>query len=302
MPRVVYVAGWLRSGSTLLCQSLGSVPGTLALGEVSGVWKAAALDQPCSCGDPIRTCAVWGPALAAVRDAFGVAMPDLEAVAALAKRVLRTRDSRRLGLLAAQPRSAWPGPVARYVELTGKLLQGAADAAGVTTLVDSSKLPPGFLALQLHGDIEVDVVHLIRDPRAVVNAERRRDVQPDVDPALVPPVRAAPKSAAYWSAANLAVRSFGRQARSYQVLRYEDFAATPDACLARLSSDLGLGALAESIESGGRRAGHLAVGNPSRFVRASQVIREDRSWQGELPWRDLAVVAVLSRPVYALLT
>ncbi|MDQ3324746.1 MAG: sulfotransferase, partial [Actinomycetota bacterium] len=66
MLQIVYVGGWMRSGTTLLCQALGSSPGALALGEVSGVWRAAELGRSCSCGQSITECAVWGAALDSV--------------------------------------------------------------------------------------------------------------------------------------------------------------------------------------------------------------------------------------------
>ncbi len=302
MLRVVYVAGWLRSGSTLLCQSLGSAPDTVSLGEVSGVWRAAALNHPCSCGEAITSCSIWGPALDHVRETTGISMRDLDTVAALATKVLRTRDSARLRRLSAGRPDAIPEGVRRYVTLTGALLNGAARAAGVSTVVDSSKLPPGFLTLRLRPDIEVDVVHLVRDPRAVVNSERKRWPQPAVAAALLPPIRSTTRSALYWSAANLAVQHYATAASSYRVLRYEDFTASPDACLSRLCSDLRLPEPLQSVERGTRSAGHLAVGNPSRFRAASDRISMDQRWEAELPWTDRVVVAAVSLPVHSWLT
>lgn len=303
MLRVVYIAGWLRSGTTLVCQSLGSVPGAVALGEVSGVWAAASRNEPCSCGFAIKTCPVWGPALDSVRVECGVGASDLDSVAALATHVLRTRDSHRLRRLGRYDSGAdRPSSVRRYVELTGTLLRGAARAAGVSTVVDSSKLPPGFLTLGLDPGIKVDVVHLIRDPRAVVNSERRTATRTDVDPALLPPVRSALKSALLWSAANLAVRLHGSAAASYRVLRYEDFAAAPDANLSALCIQLGLARPVRSIGQGTGGLGHLAVGNPSRFHGSAQPITEDRAWEGQLPWAERALVTAVSRPVHSLLT
>ncbi|MBA2768251.1 MAG: hypothetical protein H0U35_03825 [Sporichthyaceae bacterium] len=157
------------------------------------------------------------------------------------------------------------------------------------------------MTLRLHPDVRVDVVHLIRDPRAVVNSERRSRARPGVDPALLPPVRPALKSALYWSAANIAIRRYARSAASYRVVCYEDFTATPDACLSLLSTGLGL-ARPRLIEQDTGASGHLAVGNPSRFRTSAQAITEDRSWQTQLPWADRALVTALSRPVHFWLT
>ena len=59
-PRLLFIAGWGRSGSTLLDRILGQVPGVFSAGELRDIWRRGALeDRLCGCGSPFRECAVW---------------------------------------------------------------------------------------------------------------------------------------------------------------------------------------------------------------------------------------------------
>lgn len=57
--RLVFVAGWMRSGTTLLTELIGSAPGALAVGELSTMWTAMDGDEPCSCGRSVLSCPLW---------------------------------------------------------------------------------------------------------------------------------------------------------------------------------------------------------------------------------------------------
>ena len=59
---VLYIAGIGRSGSTLLCRTLGTVDGFLATGELMRIIsRGVQTGDLCSCGDPVRQCELWGP-------------------------------------------------------------------------------------------------------------------------------------------------------------------------------------------------------------------------------------------------
>ena len=57
---VLFIAGWGRSGSTLLDRMLGQVPGVFSAGELRDIWERGVReDRLCGCGQPFRECAVW---------------------------------------------------------------------------------------------------------------------------------------------------------------------------------------------------------------------------------------------------
>jgi hypothetical protein len=178
------------------------------------------------------------------------------------------------------------------------MLGAVAEATSSEALVDSSKLPPGFLSLALMADTEVDVVHIVRDARAVANSELRslRELAAGDTPMV--PGRSLLRSTVYWSLGNLAVLRYGRLADSFTLLSYEALSLAPDERLLALSRRLRL-----QGPIPGRRldAGHVAVGNPSRFDDASRVIRPDVAWKSELSRTQGAIVTVVSAPARAIL-
>ena len=60
---VLYIAGMLRSGSTLLAASLASAPGAVTIGESSMLWNAIEKGKLCTCGQQVTDCPFWHPIL-----------------------------------------------------------------------------------------------------------------------------------------------------------------------------------------------------------------------------------------------
>src|SRR5262245_18916217 len=57
---VVFIAGFGRSGSTLLAQVFGELPGFVSVGELRHLWlRGAAENQLCGCGTPFQECSFW---------------------------------------------------------------------------------------------------------------------------------------------------------------------------------------------------------------------------------------------------
>ena len=67
MPRhckVLSILGPGRSGTTILGNILGEVPGFFAAGEVRFVWQRGLIERrPCGCGMPVPDCSVWSAVL-----------------------------------------------------------------------------------------------------------------------------------------------------------------------------------------------------------------------------------------------
>ena len=59
-PLVLYIAGWGRSGSTLLERLLAEVDGVTLLGEVVHLWERGVReDELCACGTAFSGCPFW---------------------------------------------------------------------------------------------------------------------------------------------------------------------------------------------------------------------------------------------------
>src|SRR2546423_11254588 len=63
-PKILYIAGWGRSGTTLFDNILGQLDGFFSGGELRYVWEG----RLCGCGVLVSECEIWSEVL---DDAFG---------------------------------------------------------------------------------------------------------------------------------------------------------------------------------------------------------------------------------------
>lgn len=292
--RIVYVVGKGRSGSTLLDDLIGTVPGVASLGEVRLLWSRGFTDgYRCACGELVAECPVWA---AAVADAIGSTSPGaLAATEALQRRVQSWSHVPRLLATGPAPDDRELGAV------MGRLYASVADQLGASVLVDSSKwpLPPG--AFDVVPGFEAWVLHLVRDPRAVAHSYRRRKGgigQPEL------PRFGAVHTALSWSARN-ATAELGRRpvpAERFRRVRYEDLAADPRGTLRSLGEWLGVSDADRAfVDDRTVRLGeaHLVGGNPRRLDRGDIEIRADEEWATAQPSAGQRTVQALTAPLRA---
>ena len=58
-PKVTYILGAGRSGSTVLERLLSSAPGVVGTGEIATLWRRTLSALTCSCGAPAPDCPFW---------------------------------------------------------------------------------------------------------------------------------------------------------------------------------------------------------------------------------------------------
>ena len=154
--------------------------------------------------------------------------------------------------------------------MVAPLYQSIGAVTGARVIIDSSKRPPDAALLRLVPGLDVYVVHLVRDPRAVAYSWRRTRGQPDPNG----PVRLARHgtihSTSRWVYRNAAAEAVMRAVPSDRVLRlrYESFVACPAQTvrsIMRFVGEDGPGPTfsdERTIELG---INHTVSGNPSRF-------------------------------------
>jgi hypothetical protein len=293
--RVVYVAGWGRSGTTVFANVLGSVPGFVSIGEVRSLWDRNLRDGiPCGCGAEFATCPFWSRARDAAFSASG--WPDRDGVQQ-AIAATRTRGFPRL--LVPWSRRRAIDSMRGELRVLAALYRGMCDAAEGATLVDTSKVPSyGWLLSRLEG-VELHSVLMVRDPRAVAYSW----AHPKLDrraQGVVPMSRHGfVASAALWTTWELAARRLLERAScSFRVVRYEDFVRSPKEVLASLVQDLG-GDIAElpflDEHTVLLKPSHTCSGNPVRFTSGPLSIAPDDRWRGELSGLQRTAIALLTR-------
>ena len=296
----VYLGGFGRSGSTLVERMLGAATGWVNIGELVDLARSVApADERCGCGQVFSSCPFW---TAVGETAFGGWTPEVLARLSAGQRAA-ARQRHLPGLLAGRSPSA---PLAELRADYARIYRAAAEVSGASVVVDASKGPALGLALAGAPGVDLRVLNVVRDPRAVAWSWQRHVERPHATGGTEEMWRiAAHRSAAQWSALQLemtAIATLGRVPSAR--LRYEDFVADPTAALVAATGALGVPLTAADlpvVEAGRTVLGpsHGLSGNPGRFSSGSVELRRDDRWTTQMPTRDRAVVTALTLPLLA---
>ena len=291
--KVVYIGGYMRSGTTLLCQLLGQATDALDAGEVFGIWSHAAGGARCSCGASLAECELWGVAL----QSTGVPREQYRSTGAILEGYFRTR--RFFGVRKDILHGVVPAEVQVAVRETQTLMTSALVASGRSVLIDSSKELPGILLHLAAGNDLAGVAHIVRDARAVAASEVRSLRMPSPPDEFAPPGRGTVRSLAGWHGTNWALVGGLRSLGLPRVrLRYEDLGTAPEAVVDAIVSSFAMPTLDGPHRT---HTSHLAVGNPARMTFTGDV-RLDERWRSELTRRQAATIGWVSAPATRLLS
>jgi hypothetical protein len=297
---VVYLAGFGRSGSTLVERLLASAPGWTNVGELVDLARSVApADERCGCGERFSACQVW---TAVGERAFGGWSPQVwDRLAALQRATARQRHLP--SLLSHRP------PSAALRELRASyaaIYRAVAEVTDSRVVVDASKGPALGAALAGAPQLDVRLLNVVRDPRAVAWSWRRTVERPHATAGTgseemwrIPVSR----SAAQWSALQLEVGATARLAGVPAArVRYEDVVADPVGTLAAATADLGLPLNPRHLPPVGAAGVDLAPshglsGNPGRFRSGTVPLRRDDAWLGEMPAGSRALVTAMTLPL-----
>jgi Sulfotransferase family len=288
--QVLFITAFGRSGTTLLDNVLGQAPGFFSLGETQFVWDRSLRDNRlCGCGQPFRDCEVWGPVAAEALDDLTPA--DVE-------EMIRIRDalgSARLVLRSWRGAKGVSADIRRYADRLQRLYGAVQRVTGCRVLIDSSKSPSHGYVLDQMAGVDLEVVHMVRNPRAVAYSWRKRKVyDPGGDEPMYMARLSLRQSGMMWLKWNLVSELLWRRRKNYRRLRYEDFVSRPLETADSILESLGGGGAelpfvdSHTVELA---ANHCLAGNPTRFRHGPVAIRRDEEWQQEMPaWERLAVV------------
>lgn len=292
--KVIYIAGTGRSGSTLLGNAVGSLPGALSVGEVKlGFRRGLTESGCCGCRRPVRECPVWVPALEAT---FG-SVPTAEEAAVIDRRLAAAVRTRRTPWWLLGRES---GEVTDLVDLVGRLLTNLALASGAEALVDSSKLPAYGALLARSPLLDVRTIHLVRDPRAVAWSWQRQAASQQVSGFEEVMERFSPvKASLMWLESSSSVAALARRGgRSTHLVRYEDLIADSATELRRVAEFAGLPPSVSFVDRDALhlRSSHAVAGNPNRVRSGPVLLRNDDEWMQWMAPRQRRLVAALTTP------
>jgi hypothetical protein len=282
------------SGSTLLSFLLGAHPEIATVGEM---FIAQGIDPEtyvCSCGQRIGECPFWR------RISMEMAARGIPYDVRRNEASFSTNGVGRVShlLLSAEPR----GPVLetarsaalalipgakreldRRLRINEALAEVVTGLRGARAFVDASKRPGRLLHLRRIPSLDIRVIHMVRDGRAVTRSTMRNLG------------RNAEEGARSWlGAARDAERLHQRfSADRWLTLRYEDLCLDPQATLDRISSFIG-------VTPGGsvpdfRSVDHHIIGNRMRLSHTSEISLDER-WRTDMPAEQIRTVERIAGP------
>jgi hypothetical protein len=290
--KIIYISGWLRSGSTILGNILNEIPGFFHAGELHFLWKNAAgrgANRLCGCGQALTDCPLWSAILPLGRPPGLTAQAHADTVIHRQRACVRTRHTWRV-----LRRGLWCDELREHAALMTRTYHAIAERTGARVIVDSAKIP-GEAALLPHLEaVTPYYVHLVRDPRAV--AQSYRQAKQYVYP------MSSGRSTVYWHGFNRACEALTERSAARSVfLRYEEFIADPrgtiDALLRLCGADFAANPMrGRTIEL---HPNHTVTGNPDRFRAGATLIRDtDDSWSASLPRSARLAAETLSWPLF----
>ncbi len=299
MARVLYLGGLGRSGTTLVERLLGELPGVCALGEVVHLWQRDILDdERCGCGERFSGCTFW---TAIGQRAFGGwGNVDVERIHALQAAVERTRHIPRLASTQLSP--AQRSDVREYAGYYARVYAAAAEVSGAEVVVDSSKHSALAHCLRWSDELDLRVVHVVRDARGVAYSWTKTVARPETDGADEMTRYSPGRSAMLWNAHNAAFGLLARRGVAVRRIRYEQFLIDPRQALLDLGRYAGLALRDEDLGFLGDghadlTPGHSAAGNPMRFTVGRLPLRRDDAWVRALPRSQRRLVGAVCAPM-----
>jgi hypothetical protein len=314
---LVYLLAASHSGSTLLAMLLGAHPELCTVGELKLTSLGDVRRYRCGCGELITACPFWSAVVTRLRAEgvpfeLGTSATDFASGASRAARRLLSPLHRSAPLelvrdaaLALTP--GWRSHLAQRQINNAALAAAVLDLTSRRAIVDSSKIGVRLKFLLRNPRLDVKVVRLTRDGRAVsltymdpfgfADAKRpelRGGGQGDHrDAERLPMDRAARE----WRRANEEAEAICRtlEPSRFVTVRYEDLCADPDATLARTFRFIGVEPLTRARMLATPQQRHV-VGNGMR-LDWDGAVKLDERWRGAL---DATALAVFDRVAGAL--
>jgi hypothetical protein len=288
--KVVYIAGYGRSGSTILDIMLGDQPNIVSLGEVVYLYEDVINGlRTCSCGCEYETCELWGEVINSV---------ELDRH----REIVRKVESRK-NLPSLLANTLAEDTKVSYRKHSRSLFRKIADTSGSNVIVDSSKSARDaagrFWALSNIAGLDVFVLHLVRDARSTVRSVVSKGRNPVLEGHGEEKQFPGLRTAFGWMLSNTTALCMGKMMPSnrYLRVRYENLRENYESEISRISEFIGenIDNVVEQISNGKSfRVHHNTGGNRVRLNREVQFrTSSSQSSRDELPARyEIAVTLV----------
>lgn len=273
---ILYIAGFGRSGSTILSLFLGMHPSMFAVGEINwlfDLWQRQ--KKRCGCGERLRNCTFWGK----VREHFVDALPQIS----LKDAARITLQCERLNPLGYQGND-------EYAVIWQQIINSVSEISQSPIIIDSSKSAINSInrpvALSKACGFDVKLVYLLRDPRAVNWSTMRIRRDRIKHTGVIGDTWDTGKTLTHWLLTDRQVRSRLDQFPMSTIVRYEEFISHPTITLQQMERDLDLDLsyLIKLVEAKKPlRSEHMLGGDSTRLQDEVYLRPDSQEWRRNLP-------------------
>ena len=231
--KIIYIAGYSRSGSTILDIVLGSHQHMFGTGELAYLFDDWLLsERTCTCGETYNNCAFWKNFQLPAGINFDEAI-----------QIIRQVESRPS--LPALIDDKIPGDIIeKYRLIQTTLYNYIFNTAQKDIIIDSSKtsrdMAGRFYALHKYAGFDVYVIHLVKNGLSVVESYVKKGRNWALEGYGKNDRFMAARSSLGWMLANSIAQRLGRKIpeKNYIQIKYEDLVAQPETVLKRIEGFL----------------------------------------------------------------
>lgn len=288
--KVIYITGEERSGSTLLERILGQHDKIFAAGELIHIWERSFIDnQLCSCRKSFNECRIWNRIVNIFLQKLGEEIKLNFIIEALLK------TSRIRQYLIGKDFDN------KYAEFINKvytnLYETIIESTGKEFLIDASKHPVFAHILANNKNINLYVIHLVRDSRGVAYSWTKKKIRPEIiNRKEYMPRYSVVRSAISWNVINKIALDLQKiNGIKYIMIKYENFILKPRDTLNELYKFLELEPYFEMFKDNKSvylSQNHTVVGNPIRFKVGNVTLELDEEWKRKFR-KDLKLLVTL---------
>lgn len=291
--KLVYLVSSHNAGSTPIALVANAHPAMVSPGEMVGPGGRFHDSQGpvCSCGKEVAICPFWSEVGVRFQEKNFPWQPDKWGLdfrfpghAWLSRLALNRPDilAWRLSLFSKLP---WfskkiQDMLVRNLEFARIVL----DVSGRKVILDASKHPQRLYHLNRIPELDLRIIHLLRDPRGWCNSRRKNFNEP------------LEQTAHHWVKQNSRISQIISQTPKSKkfTLRYETFCENPQSAMAQIwaLADLPAVTLPDNLNT----IEHHLLGNRMR-TRKDLKIKQDLSWQTQLSTHEQKIIEQITSPV-----
>ncbi len=296
---VLFIGSVPRSGSTIMSDLLNENPHMVNIGELVHLWQRGVIENNlCGCGHAFDACEFWS-------EVGQIAFGGWDRISGERMRTLQLRADRTRhipSLMVPSTARFFATSITQYGAVMSRVLRAVLEVSDKPMIVDTSKHISTALLLRQLPDVDLRILHVVRDPRGVANSWSKIITRPEVQGGDAEMDTLHPgRIGLRWLWFNWAFSNMDRLGVPTTMVRYEDFVQNPAETLDQIFDFAGLEPMAQSLFASEEPlildGGHSVSGNPLRLESKPVQLRVDEQWRTDLDPKMRSLVSAVTRPM-----